>query len=81
MFPLRWVILEDVPIKVGCYVLADFIILDTAEDACIQIILSRPFLAITGWNLDAKRGSLTFDVGEYRAAFGLFEDIFSLLWL
>jgi len=61
-YPLK--ILEDVRIKASdFYVPIDFMILDMAEDARIQIILGRPFLAIVGCKIDVKEGRLTFDVG------------------
>jgi len=69
-------ILEDAPIKVGdFYVPIDFMILDMAKDACTQIILGRPFLAIAGCKIDVKEGRLTFNVGEKHVEFGLFRDI------
>jgi len=67
--------LEDVHIKVGdFYVPIDFVILDITEDARTQIILCRPFLVITGYEIHVKEGRLTFDVGENHAEFGLCKD-------
>jgi len=56
--------LEDVPVKIGdIWILEDFIIANTTETDEAQIILGRPFLAILGYNIDVKRGRLTFKVG------------------
>jgi len=52
----------------------DFVILAMAEDSHTQIILGRPFLAITGCKTDAKEGKVTFVVVEHHAEFGLFKD-------
>ena len=50
-------ILEDVLIKVGdFYVLIDFMIPNTTEDACTQMILGRSFLVIEGYKIDFKEG-------------------------
>jgi len=49
-------------------------ILDMAEDACTQIILGRPFLAIAGCKIDVKERRLTLDVGQKHVEFGLFKD-------
>ena len=42
----------------------DFMILDIAEDSHTQLILGRPFLAITGCKIYVKEGKLTFDMGS-----------------
>ena len=49
-------------------------VLDMAEESHTQIILGRPFLATAGCKIYVKEGSLTFDVGEHHAKFGLFKD-------
>jgi len=65
-------ILEDVLIKVGnLYVPVDFIILGIEEDTRTPIILRRPFLATTGWHIDVKNCTLTFDVGDVHMEFNL----------
>jgi len=38
----------------------NFVILDMAEDARTQIILSRPFLATIGYKIDVKDDRLAF---------------------
>jgi len=63
-------ILEDIHIKLDdFYVPIDFVIQDMVKDACTQISLGRPFLAIAGCKIDVKEGKLTFDVGESHAWF------------
>ena len=52
----------------------DFVILDMAENAHVQIILGKPFLATMGYKIDVRKGRLTFDVGEKRVEYGLFKD-------
>jgi len=68
-------ILEAVPIKMGdFYALDDFVILDMASDAYVQIIVRRPFLATMDCKIDVKGGQLIFNVEEHHAEFGLFKD-------
>ena len=68
-------ILEDIPINVDdFYVPIDFAILNMVEDTCTQIILGRPFLAMTGCKIDVKKDRLTFDLGEHHVKFSLFKD-------
>ena len=43
-------------------------------DARAQIILGRFFLDTMGCKVDAKKGRLTFDVGEHHVEFSLFKD-------
>ncbi|XP_058002300.1 uncharacterized protein LOC110650304 [Hevea brasiliensis] len=44
------------------------------EDVRTPIILGRPFLAITGANIDVKNGKLRLKVGEEEIEFNLFQD-------
>ncbi|PNX64229.1 hypothetical protein L195_g062013, partial [Trifolium pratense] len=43
--------------------------MDITEDACIPILLGRPFLATAGAIIDVKRGKLTLEVGEEKIEF------------
>ncbi|XP_058775016.1 uncharacterized protein LOC131649266 [Vicia villosa] len=66
--------LENIPVRIGqFYIPTDFIIMDIQEDSNIPIILGRPFLATAGAIIDVKRGKLTFEVGEEKIEFILFQ--------
>ena len=60
-------ILENVPIKVGKFVIpADFMVLKMEEDLEIPILFGKPFLMIAGAINDMKRGKITLEVdNEY----------------
>ena len=65
-------ILEDVPIKVGKFVIpGDFIVLDMKKDSQIPIILGRPFLATISTIIDVKNGKLFLTVGAGKVKFDL----------
>ena len=56
-------ILENVPIKVGKFViLADFVVLKMEEDLEIPILFGRPFLMTAGAIIDMKKGKITLEV-------------------
>ena len=56
-------ILENVPIKVGKFVItADFVVLEMEEDLEIPILFGRPFLRTAGAILDMKNGKITLEV-------------------
>ncbi|XP_057249960.1 uncharacterized protein LOC104891359 [Beta vulgaris subsp. vulgaris] len=66
-------ILENVLIKVDKFIIpVDFIILDMDEDIEVPIILGRPFLATAGAIIDVKNGILTFEIGEEKVHFNIF---------
>ncbi|XP_074347436.1 uncharacterized protein LOC141686292 [Apium graveolens] len=52
-------------------ILCDFVVLEMNEDVDIPIILGRPFLAITGTNIDVKADKLILNMGEERVDFDL----------
>ncbi|XP_057251773.1 uncharacterized protein LOC104897055 [Beta vulgaris subsp. vulgaris] len=65
--------LENVLIKVDKFIIpVDFIILDMDEDVEVPIILGRPFLATTGAIINVKNGILTFEIGEEKVHFNIF---------
>ncbi|XP_038716647.1 uncharacterized protein LOC120010029 [Tripterygium wilfordii] len=71
-FPLG--IIEDVLVKVDCFVLpTDFIILDMEERREVPIIMGRPFLAKAGTIIDEKKGLLTMNVEGESAEFRVFK--------
>lgn len=51
----------------------DFIVIDIKEDYNIPMILGRPFLATSNAIVDVKQGKLTFEVGEEKIAFILYQ--------
>ena len=56
-------ILENVPIKVGKFVIpVDFGVLEMEEDLEIPILFGRPFLMTGGAIIDMKRGKITLEV-------------------
>lgn len=62
--------LEIIPIQIGqLYIPTNFIMMDIKEDSHILIILGKPFLAITRYIIDVKRGKLTFEVGNKKFEF------------
>ncbi|XP_074314023.1 uncharacterized protein LOC141649228 [Silene latifolia] len=64
--------LEDVPVKVGKYLIpTDFIVLDIPEESHTPIILGRPFLATGGVFIDARDGRLTFRILDDLVEFNL----------
>ena len=57
-------------IKIGdIWVLEDFIIVDLTETDDAEIILGRPFLATSGYNIDVKGGRITFEIKGCYAMF------------
>jgi len=54
-------ILEDVPVKVGEFVIpCDFFVVDVDERPSMPIILRRPFLATAGVEINVQAGTLSF---------------------
>jgi len=65
-------ILEDVPVKVGEFVIpCDFLVLDMDESSHTPIILGRPFLATAGAKIEVKVGTISFEILGKRVDFCL----------
>ncbi|XP_021750418.1 uncharacterized protein LOC110716092 [Chenopodium quinoa] len=70
-FPLG--VLEDVPLRVGKFFIpCDFVVMEMDEDVNVPIILGRPFLATAGAIIDMKKGKITFEVGDEKLEYSLF---------
>lgn len=60
-------IIEDVLVRVGKFVIpADFLVLETGNEADSSLILGRPFLLTGGVLIDVPSGKLTFKIGDER---------------
>lgn len=71
-YPSR--VLENVTIRVGkFYLLVNFIVLKIEEDAHVLIILARPFSATAKVIMDLKNGKLTFEIGQEKVKFNVFQ--------
>ncbi|XP_044489283.1 uncharacterized protein LOC123213766 [Mangifera indica] len=67
-------IMENVPIKVGkFYIPVDFVVLEMEKNIQVPLILGRPFLAIAGAIIDIKNGKLTFEIGDEKVEFNVFQ--------
>lgn len=65
-------ILEDIPIKVGDFVIPiDFVILEMNGDLHISIILGRSFLATVGVIIDVNNHKLSLEVDNNKIEFDL----------
>ena len=54
-------ILEDVPIRVGKFIIpCNFIVMDMNESSRVPVILRRSFLAAIGTVVDVQEGTLSF---------------------
>ena len=63
-------ILEDVPVRVGEYVIpCDFYVVDMEESPHMPIILGRPFLATAGAEINVQAGTLSFCICGVRVDF------------
>ena len=63
-------ILQNVPIKVGKFVIpTDFVVLEMEEDLEILILFGRPFLMTSGAIIDMKRGKITLEVDNEHMEF------------
>jgi len=63
-------ILEDVPVKVGEFVIpCDFFVVDMDESPSMPIILGRPFLATVGAEINVQAGTLSFCICGERVDF------------
>ena len=72
-------ILEDVPIRVGEFVIpCDFFVMDMDESLHMPIILGRPFLASAGAEIDVQAGMLSFRIYRERVDFCFTPPIHSL---
>ncbi|XP_044510176.1 uncharacterized protein LOC123228792 [Mangifera indica] len=65
---------ENIPIKVEkFYVPMDFFVLEMGEDVQVLPILGSPFLATNGAIIDVKNRKLTFDSGDKKVEFDIFQ--------
>ncbi|KAL4390683.1 hypothetical protein AHAS_Ahas03G0169600 [Arachis hypogaea] len=72
-------LVENILVKVDNFFLpADFVILDTGEDANASIILGRPFLATKRALIDVEVGELVLRVHDEQLFFCVFKDIHSV---
>ena len=63
-------ILEDVPVRVGEFVVpCDFYVVDMEESPHMPIILGRPFLATAGAEINVQAGTLSFCICGERVSF------------
>ena len=52
--------LNDVPLQVGKFIIpCNFVIMEIEKDACIPIVLGRPFFATTRAMINVKNGKLS----------------------
>jgi len=63
-------ILEDLPVKVGEFVIpCDFFVVDMEESPHMPIILGRPFLVTAGAKINVQAGTLSFCICGERVDF------------
>ncbi|GAB2271406.1 hypothetical protein Dimus_038913 [Dionaea muscipula] len=68
--------LENALIKVENFIIPiDFIVIEMEEDLEVPIILGRPFFATMGAIFDVKNDKLTFEVGNEKVEFNLFNSL------
>ena len=69
-------VVEDILVKVDKFIfLVDFVVLDIEEDAKVQIILGRPFLATRRALIDVQQGELMLRVANEKVTFSINEAI------
>ena len=69
-------VVEDILVKVDKFIfLVDFVVLDIEEDAKVQIILGRPFLATRRALIDVQQGELMLRVVDDKVTFSINEAV------
>jgi hypothetical protein len=66
-------IAEDMPVLIdGCFVPADFVVVDIPEDPQVPILLGRPLLATAGAVINVREGCIMFQISGMLIGFEMY---------